>query len=88
MHHLMDGKYNKSLIKDFITTSKIVLRHTTVDRLTEEINNLSKEIQQYIKLVNLLQKTAKTVLSSSKNGNKTMIFQNDLYVKWDSRNPP
>ena len=54
MHHLMDGKYNKSLIKDFITTSKVVLRHTTVDRLTEEINYLSKEIQQYIKLVTVI----------------------------------
>lgn len=28
-----------------------MFRHTTVDRLTEEINNLSKEIQQYTKLV-------------------------------------
>ena len=62
MHHLMDGKYNKSLIKYFITTSKIVFRHTTFDRLTEEINNLSKEIQQYIKLVTFATKDSKNHL--------------------------
>jgi len=55
----MDGKLNKSLIKDFITTSKIVFRHTTVDRLTEEINNPSKEIQQYTKLITFATKDSK-----------------------------
>lgn len=73
----MDGKYNKSLIKDFITTSKIVLRHTTVDRLTEEINNLSKEIQQYIKLVTFATKDSKNRLKLVEERK-----QNNDFPKW------
>ena len=36
-----------------------MFRHTTVDRLTEEINDLSKEIQQYTKLVTFATKDSK-----------------------------
>ena len=50
----------RGLFSEFYgTTSKIVFRHTTVDRLTEEVNDLSKEIQQYTKLVTFATKDRK-----------------------------